>query len=167
MSTKVYKVGACMRSLEASNKFYFGVISITKNLSTGEIFQVRVLNKFIANKKREDMTNYFREVLKKTSLDIMVSNIKDYSNDSIYYPPIMHGKTAHELCLGYKDLESVISYPKGSLLDTGIKLDDRTDDIKYRFDFDNTPMLTYAISMAIDSVRKNDFYLMMQSIKDS
>lgn len=154
------------RSKKDSKKYSFGTAMVTKNIDTQEIYSVNVLNKFISDKSREDLSAYLIRIREHTTISMIVTNIEGFRRDSLYYPTLSSSSVEHKLAYAYKNIEENISYKQGSLDTIGIKLDDtKGEQIRYRFDFQSTKPITYCIAMAIDATKKNQMHEMLRALK--
>ena len=161
-----FKVLTIFQSQKQNGLYYYGVISIKKGEVAGNIIKVTVLNTFNELKSQKDMVLYIKKVKEILDIDKTVTNIESFSKDSIYYPTLTDAKKEHALAVGYKDVQSRISYPKGVLDHRNIKIDDSSDQIRYRFDFDNTKPIIYCICMAIHAVKKDKIRSVLKALSE-
>lgn len=166
MKTKQYRVFTIFQSQKQNGLYSYGVMSVHKDMISGGIKKVTVLNTFVELKTNKDLQIYLRKIKSVTKIDKIVTNIQGFSKDSIYYPTLSDKNTEHRLATGYKDIQSQILYPKGILDHRNIKIDDSSDQIRYRFDFDTTKPIIYCVCMAIDVVKKDQFIEMMKALKE-
>ena len=165
-SHEQYRVLTIFQSQKQNGLYSFGVMSIFKGSKYGDIKRLSVLNTFNELKTRADLSIYLENLKKLVKIDKVVTNIQNYSVDAIYYPTLTDAKTEHRLANGYKDVQSKLRYKNGILDHRNIKIDDSSEQIRYRFDFDTTKPIIYCICMALDCVKRDKVRNILRALKE-
>ena len=165
-NTQQYKVLTIFQSQKLNGLYSFGVMSIYKGEKAGDIKRLTVLDTFNELKTNKELLLYLKKIKNLIKIDKVVTNIENYSVDSIYYPTLTDAKTEHRLASGYKDVQSKLYYPKGVIDHRNIKIDDSQEQIRYRFDFDTTKPIIYSICMALDCVKKDKIKSILKALKE-